>query len=191
VDNLITDTTVTKEFIQGFDPLDANWWFDTDTSQGYQACASIGSANDGLVQTLSSTFQANMGYQLTVAVGHNYGNGPDPRTKFTLSLFYTDANVDHVVRFLDIFNDSTTALSGTHLKDFSTPLIFIDPNLGSLYQDAIGKPIGIRLSTSTPQGVPAGDFFNVTNIRVDQVPEPASFAIMLAGAALLLRRRRT
>ena len=190
VDNLITDTvTQATALAQDSNPL--NWWFGYDATQGYQACASIASANDGLVQSLSSSFQANKSYSLTVAVGHNYGSAPDPLTKFTLALFYTDAGVDHIVSSLNIFNDSTTALSATHLKDFSTPLTLIDPAPASLNKDAIGKAIGIRLSTDTPSNVTPNGLFNVTNIRVDEVPEPASLAIMLLGSTLLLRRRRT
>jgi hypothetical protein len=189
VDNLITDPTVTEAVATAYSNLTANWWFATDPSQGYQACASIGSGDNALVQTMSSLFQANKGYSLTVAVGHNHGSSaqpPDPQTKFALTLFYSDAEGDHVVVERDLYNDTTTNLLSNHLQDFPTGTVFIAPN-----DPAVNRPIGIRLVTTTPSGVTASGYFNVTNVRVSEVvPEPATIGVLLAGAMLLVRRRR-
>jgi hypothetical protein len=186
VDNLITDPAVTQAVALSTSSTTGNWWFDTDPAQGYQAAASIGSGDYGLVQTMTSMFEANKGYSLTVAVGHNFGSGvPDAQTKFALTLFYSDAEGDHVVAERDIYNDEATGLSATHMQDFSTVVVTIAADSA-----AVGRPIGIRLVTSTPEGVTAGGYFNVTNVRVDAVPEPATMGLMLAGAMLLVRRRR-
>jgi hypothetical protein len=69
------------------------------------------------------------------------------------------------------------------MLDCPTPLTFLAPG-----DNAIGKPIGILMEVSDPDN--GGGFFNVSDVRVTQVPEPASISALLAGSALLLQRRR-
>jgi len=180
--NLITDPTVTETIAHDYDPNPDDW------NLPYQGCASIaGATGNGLEQTLTSKFQANMGYTLTAAVGVSYGYPPDPTAELRIELFYDDSQGRHFLPWRDVFNDSQTGLSATYVADFSTPTTVIrsdssDPTI----RNAVGQNIGILLTTIGP----VGGFFNVTNVRVDEVPEPASVAIMLTGAGLLLRRRR-
>jgi len=186
VDNLISDNTITWNDVKNIDSTLTHWDFP------YQGCASIGAATGNeFAQILGSTFQANKAYTLTVAVGHNYNPNPDdipaPLSNLRIEIFYIDGSSRHLVQSRDIFNDAATGLSANHLLDFSTTPIIIAPG-----DPAVGQSIGILLTTFTPADVEASGYFNVTNVRVfEDVPEPATLAIMLAGTALLWRRRRT
>ena len=181
VAGLTPDTSVTSDDCLAIDPNSANWILP------YEGCASLSATNgNSFTQTLASTFQAGKSYQLTIAVGHNYDAGypiysPAPDVTFLIELFYTDPS--HPVVSKEIHNDSATGLSGNAVKDISTDLM---PAPGA----AIDQHIGILLKTINATTGPASGYFNVTDVRVEEVPEPASLAIMLAGTTLFLRRRR-
>lgn len=178
VDNLVPDYSVTLEQMQAMGD-GANY--------PYQGCASI-AANTGneFSQILSTSFQAEQAYSLTVGVGHNYGTAdqvPAASAYLTIALYYVDgASQRHIVASKDIYNDAATALSANHLNDFTA-----DSNLLAASDPAIGQPIGLLLTSTGP----AGGFFNVSNVRLTAVPEPASLAVLLGAPALLLARRRS
>jgi hypothetical protein len=161
-----------------------------DNADGNQLAFIAAFSGNEFNQTLASNFEPGQSYSLTVGVAHNYGGGnpafqPDPTAKVTLSLFYTDAGGRHVLASRDVVNDALTGLSATHLLDFSAITAALAAN-----DPAVGKPIGIAMTTMSPDANPGG-FFDLDNVRVTAVPEPASIALIAIGAgALLVRRRR-
>jgi hypothetical protein len=160
-----------------------------DNVDGNQAAFIAALSGNEFNQTLATNFQPGKSYTLTVGVAHNYGGGnpafqPDPTAKVTLSLFYTDATGRHVLASRDVVNDALTGLSATHLIDFSaiTPIVVAnDPS--------IGHGIGIAMTTTSPVAN-SGGFFDLDNVRVTAVPEPASVALIAVSAGALLARRR-
>lgn len=174
VDNLVTDPTVTPA--EHPDP----------TNFPYQGAASLGArTGNTFSQELGSTFVPGTGYTLTVGVGRNYGNAeqvPAATAALRLALYYLDdASVRQIVTSVDIFNDAARGLSANHMLDFATPSFVVDGE-----DAAAGRKVGVLLTTIGP----AGGYFNVSNVRVSAVPEPATMGVLLAGTALLLRRRR-
>lgn len=187
VDNLVPDNSVTLSQCLAQDSNPDQWSLQFSSLFPYEGAASIGALDqNSLTQTLGSVFQANMGYSLTVAVGIPYyldAPGPDAEADLQLALFYTDANGIEIVSSTDVLNNADTGLSGTQMLDLSTPLTFIAPD-----DAAVGQPIGILMEVSDPEN--GGGFFNVSDVVVTQVPEPASISALLASSALLLHRRR-
>jgi hypothetical protein len=195
IDNLTPDYSVNLSQCLAVDPNPGQWSLQYSPTFPYEGAASIG-ITDGITlpptltlsQTLGSKFLANASYQLTVAVGIPYVGDvpslPDATADLQLALIYTDgSSVQHIVSSVDILNTPATGLSGTHMLDFSTPLQFIAPASG-----AVGQDIGILLTTSDPNS--GGSFFNVSDVQVTEVPEPASMSLLVAGSVLLLYRRR-
>jgi hypothetical protein len=175
VDNLITDPTVTL----AEHPNPENF--------PYQGAASLAAqTGNEFSQVLTSSFEAGRGYSLTVGVGRNYGNAeqvPAATAALKLALYYLDdASTRQIVTSIDIFNNPATSLSANHMLDFSTPEFVVGGG-----HPAGGRPVGVLLTTIGP----AGGYFNVGNVRVSAVPEPASIGVLMAGSMLLVRRRRT
>ncbi len=188
VDNLVPDNSVTLSQCLAQDSNPDQWSLQFSSSFPYEAAASIGAIDqNSLTQTLGSDFQANKSYSLTVAVGIPYAGDvttePDAEAELQLALFYTDTNGIEIVTSTDVLNNEATGLSGTQMLDVTTPLTFIAPDDG-----AVGQPIGILMDVSDPDN--GGGFFNVADVVVTQVPEPASIGLLLAGSSLLLHRRR-
>jgi hypothetical protein len=173
VDNLITDPTVSL----ADDPDPSNY--------PYQGAASLGAqTGNEFSQLLTSSFEPGLRYSLTMGAGRNFGNAeqvPAVTAALRLALYYLDDGSDRqIVTSVDIFNNASTGLSANHMLDFSTPEFVVGAN-----DAAAGRKVGILLTTIGP----AGGYFNVSNVRVAAVPEPASACVLLAGSVLLLRRR--
>ena len=173
VDNLITDPTVTL----AEHPNPENF--------PYQGAGSL-SAETGneFSQLLTSSFETGRAYFLTVGVGRNFGNAeqiPAATARLRLALYYLDdASARQIVTSIDVFNDAATGLSANHMLDFSTPEFVVGAGVPA------GRQVGVLLTTIGP----AGGYFNVSNVRVSAVPEPASIGVLVAGSILLLRRRQ-
>lgn len=153
-----------------------------DNLDGSQAAYIGAQTGNEFTQVLGSNFTAGTQYTLTVAVGRSYGQPPDSTASLRIALYYTGTDLQrHLVTSQDIFNDTATALSATHLADFSTTSSFLAPD-----DAAINQPIGVLLTTTGP----AGGFFDMDNVRLTTVvPEPTSLCFVLIGASALLRRR--
>jgi hypothetical protein len=174
VDNLVSDPTVSP----AEHPDPANF--------PYQGAASLGAqTGNTFSQALSSMFEPGVGYTLTVGVGRNFGNAeqvPAATAALRLALYYVDdASARQIVSSIDIFNNAATGLSANHMLDFSTPEFVV-----GLDDVAAGRKVGVLLTTIGP----AGGYFNVSNVRVSAVPEPATVGVLVAGSVLMLQRRR-
>jgi hypothetical protein len=133
-----------------------------------------------LQQTLSSTFQANTVYTLTVAEG-NLDGFPSGTSNTYVSLL---AGATSVAKSIPVFAPqySTSSFMDTSLIfDTST-----DPSI-------VGQAITIQLDcdSTSPYQI-AADFDNVRLDAVSSTPEPSTYALLLSGMGVLLwvSRRR-
>lgn len=150
---------------------------------GNQAAFLAAETGNEFTQTLAASFEAGNSYSLTVAVGHSYGQPPAATAAVRLGLFYLDSgNQREWVAWTDVVNDAVTGLSPNHLADFSATSPFLAAD-----HPAAGKPIHILLESFGP----VGGFFDLDNVRVTSVPEPASCGTILAlfSVVLFVRRR--
>lgn len=149
------------------------YMFNNDGNSISQGLVNPGNTNQ------ATTFQAGQSYTLTVAAA-NATAAPGPTSKLFVDLYYVDGNGKHNVAETVL---DPSMLSGTQVADFST-----SPTGLLLAGDAaVGKQINVGMFASGP----GGGEFDVDNVRVTAVPEPASLGLLGVGAAsLFLRRRR-
>jgi hypothetical protein len=136
-------------------------------------------------QVLPRTLAAGEQYRLTVGVA-NATAAPPPNSVLTMSLFAFDSANPTVEQLLASTPVSNTngQLNGVSLTDFSA----MTPLIGGA---AVGKQIGIRISTHTdPTAASAQGQFDFDNVRLTLVPEPAGAALLAIGAFAAGRRRR-
>ena len=136
-------------------------------------------------QILPLTFEAGKQYQL--AIGFAYAQAlPPADSVLTMSLFAYDSGNPLIEELLASETVTVAEVNGLTLTDF-----FAATN--GISGSAIGKQIGMRISTHTAPKLPsATGQFDFDNVRLTVVPEPTS-AILCAGAVLWAvgtRRRR-
>lgn len=149
----------------------------------------ISTSRDGLEQILPDTFAAGKSYTLQIDLGLA-GANPGATEPFTFNLFYYDpANptTRNVVGGRTIYNDATTPLSKTLLTTLQASTATL-----SAGDPAIGKQIGIEIFTAlgSDATVTAGKQYDFDNVRVNEVPEPATLTAVAGLACLMLGRRR-
>jgi hypothetical protein len=192
VDNWVTDGPSKQEFPPGsgfFVNVGTGIFPNTpavnpdhiDNVDGNQAAFIATQTGNEFTQVLGQNFAAGQAYTLTTAVAHSFGSPPAATDEVRLALYYVGAdNQRHIVLQRDVFNDVATGLSANHFNDFSgtSPVLAAgDP--------AVGQPIGVLLTTIGD----VGGFFDLDNVRVDAVPEPAVLSVIGLGAMGLLARR--
>jgi len=137
-----------------------------------------------LYQELPAVYEVGQSYKLSVlAEGGGYGMALGVPIEFRF--YYLDGSSQRVT----ISSVTATNANGSggisHLTEYSADL----PIITGLEPWA-GKKIGIQL-ISTVGGAEAGGYWDVDNVQVVSVPEPATLGLLAIGAVgLLLRRRR-
>lgn len=139
------------------------------------------------------TFQSGKVYKITLDLALA-GSAPPPSGVLKIALGYVDGGgVEHDVATRLVQNDPAS-LTGANRADNGSPvnqnnyLAFsaTSPLLGA-GDAAVGKQISVLISGTGP----GGGEFNLDNVRVDAVPEPASLGtVAAAGGIMLLRRRK-
>lgn len=126
-------------------------------------------------------FEAGQLYTLSVGLATSLFSPPAETDKLVMELYYLDAaGGPHPVASLDVFNDVAAGLSDSQLKRFEFTTGPVGEN-----DPWNGRPIGIRFSTI---GAPGG-FFDMDDVRLSAVPEPASAGLLSLAGLLLMRRR--
>ena len=129
----------------------------------------------GLFQDLTANVEAGKGYQLTLGIVG--AGGILPGSSFTVSLYYRDAGNAPVTLGLTTIQYSAAAFpSGSDLVDFSVTV----PGI-SAGNAAVGRPLGVDLTTTTTTGGGYWDFDNVRLTAIPAAPEPGPLALTALG----------
>jgi hypothetical protein len=140
-------------------------------------------SDHSFTQVLATTFEAGQAYSLTIGIASAQA-APPADSVLTMSLFAFDSSNPSNELLLASNEIDVSEINGLTLTDFTAGTA---PISGA----AIGKQIGIRISTHTELKLPsATGQFSFDNVRL--VPEPGS-AVLLGGAAISLfgaRKRR-
>jgi hypothetical protein len=140
-----------------------------------------------LFQDLDAKFVVGQSYHLTVGLeGGGYGMALG--VPISLRLYYRDAGIlsgDNRIP-IGTTTATNTNITGslTHLTDYSVDLPAVQAG-----DPFAGKNIGVQILSPYDPAV-TGGYWDVDNVRLTSVPEPASLAVLALGAAALCARRR-
>ncbi len=136
----------------------------------------------GLSQELGSSFTAGNSYQLTIGILG--GGGISEGSMFQFGFYYLDdANAPVALNTSTITFTTDAFPNVTHLNDYSVALPEVQAG------DAwAGRNVGIQLLSSFGTGV---GYWDVDNVRLVSVPEPATLGLLaLGGLGMLVIRSR-
>lgn len=135
-------------------------------------------------QQLPADYQPGQSYVLSVGVTTSSAQPPDAGAKLRLELYYPGNGGQQSVASTLVTSDEAS-VENQLLKYYTvqTPVVAA----GAPYAN---QPIGILLST-TDNSPTTGGTFDMDNVTLTSVPEPAAGAVMALGAALVGIRRRT
>ena len=136
----------------------------------------------GLSQELGSTFAIGNSYQLTIGILG--GGGITEGSMFQFGFYYlNEANSPVALNTSTITFTSAAFPNVTHLNDYAVALPEVQAG------DAwAGRNVGIQLTSSFGMGV---GYWDVDNVRLVSVPEPATLGLLALGAVgmIILRSR--
>jgi hypothetical protein len=141
-----------------------------------------------LFQTLADTFKAGSEYTLTVGAALYQGGGAaiDPNQSMCIQLGYWTGAPDGSAGPTIVAERQIALgelLEGT-LQDFSI-------GTGAISGDAVGQPIVVYMARTA--GAPIGRQYSLDEVRLVEVPEPGTIALLSCGliglAAFVWRKR--
>ena len=154
-----------------------------DNVDGRQAAFMFSPPGYELYQDLAATFVAGQSYHLTVGI-QGGGYGMQLGVPMEIRLYYRDGDGNRVT----IGATEATNTNGTGVMNHFTDYVLDIPTVAAGDPWA-GKNIGVQL-ISTASFDNSGGFWNIDNVRLEAVPEPASIALLTAGLGMVLARRR-
>lgn len=169
-----------------------------DNADGNQVAFLFSNKGNSITQALvdpntsqAITFAANQKYTLTASVA--YATTPPASTdRLAFELYYVDSSqVTHVVMEGDLSNaNASPAINQQTLQDYS----FTSPLLAA-GDPAVGQQINVGFfaldnnPVAPPDTTDNGEF-DIDNVRLTAVPEPATLGLLsLAGLGFVRRRR--
>lgn len=160
-----------------------------DNLDGNQAAFMFPWPGQGLWQTLSAEYKVGMSYHLTVGI--QGGGTMLLDVPMEIRLFYEDAGGNRLtVGAMEILNTNPPNTKVTHLPEYT----LIVPEVAATDAWA-GRPIGVEIISTA--GMEVFQTFGYQqwefdNVRLTEVPEPASALLLTAGLwAVLARKRRS
>ncbi|GMV97296.1 MAG: PEP-CTERM sorting domain-containing protein [Phycisphaerae bacterium] len=153
-----------------------------DNVDGRQAVFMFATPDVELFQELDAVFEPGFSYRLTVAI-EGGGFGMKLGVPMEIRLYYRDGDQRVTVGATEVTNANSSGVL-SHLTDhhLDVPAVMAgDP--------WAGRKIGVQL-ISTVGLLDAGGYWDIDNVRLTAVPEPAALLLFGAGAAALLARRR-
>jgi hypothetical protein len=126
-------------------------------------------------QTLTNTYQAGMGYELTMGACF-HEEASTGGELLSLQLGYWSGTPDGIAGPTIVAERQITAseLVSNTLIDFTAQV-----NVGALPGDAIGQPIVVYIARAT--GGAVGARWSIDNVRLAEVPEPGTVVILISG----------
>lgn len=151
--------------------------------EGNQAAFFFAVPGLSLSQDLTDVFQVGQSYHLTMAA-EGGGYGMQLGVPLQIRLYYRDAlNQPTVIDAATTLNTNPGSAL-TQLTDFTLDIPAVQSG------DAwAGKPIGIEIASAADFSN-AGGYWDIDNVRLTSVPEPALLGVVVPAAIVALRRRR-
>ncbi len=157
-----------------------------DNMDGRQAAFIGGEVGNHFYQVLNADYEAGNSYTLRFGLAKSLFSAPRSSQASTAHVvaelhYLDDANARHLVTGASFFDDAATGLRNDHFKyvEFNTP------ELPSLHP-AIGQPVVIVFS----MGGTLGGHFDIDDVSVTAIPEPATLGLLTLAGLLSMRRRR-
>lgn len=151
-----------------------------DNVEGKQAAYFIALPQVSLFQEVGASYEVGQAYNLSIGILG--GGGITAGSSFEISLYFKDAGNSSVT-----VASKSIVFSG-ELFPNATHLLTYDLNLGPVRAtDAwAGKAIGVQLTSTFGTGV---GYWDVDNVKLEAVPEPAVTTLLLGGIGALVTAR--
>jgi len=152
--------------------------------------SALGGLGIGIAQSSVDTFVIGRTYDVAVWLGKSgetaFGTSPPDDAEITVRLFYGD--VSNALN--PAFEIASTSVLAGDLSSESLMLTSFSSNLVTAGDAWAGQPIGIAFLPTAGDNDTTPNTFNIDNVSITEIPEPASVALLGLGILAIGRRRR-